>query len=142
MENISDSKLLPYGMMNFAVIRRDDYYYVDKTAFIPLIERSDRFFFFMRPRRFGKSLTLNMLQHYYDVNARDKFDALFGDLYIGQHPTKDRNSYLVLKLNFSLVSSELHNYLYSAFRRGGACPSRCIKPYRLHKPCKSSTTLA
>ena len=110
MENISDSKLLPYGMMNFAVIRRDDYYYVDKTAFIPLIERSDRFFFFMRPRRFGKSLTLNMLQHYYDVNARDKFDALFGDLYIGQHPTKDRNSYLVLKLNFSLVSSELHNY--------------------------------
>ena len=97
MENISDSKLLPYGMMNFAVIRRDDYYYVDKTAFIPLIER----------------LTLNMLQHYYDVNARDKFDALFGDLYIGQHPTKDRNSYLVLKLNFSLVSSELHNYLYT-----------------------------
>lgn len=110
MEHVSDSKLLPYGMMNFAVIRRDYYYYVDKTAFIPLIERSDRFFFFMRPRRFGKSLTLNMLQHYYDVNAKDKFDALFGDLYIGQHPTKDRNSYLVLKLNFSLVSAELHNY--------------------------------
>lgn len=97
-------------MMNFAVIRRDDYYYVDKTSFIPLIERSDRFFFFIRPRRFGKSLTLNMLQHYYDVNAKDKFDALFGDLYIGKHPTKDRNSYLVLKLNFSLVSAELHNY--------------------------------
>lgn len=110
MEHVSDSKLLPYGMMNFAVIRRDDYYYVDKTSFIPLIERSDRFFFFMRPRRFGKSLTLNMLQHYYDVNAKDKFDALFGDLYIGKHPTKDRNSYLVLKLNFSLVSAELHNY--------------------------------
>ena len=110
MEYVSDSKLLPYGMMNFAVIRRDDYYYVDKTSFIPLIERSDRFFFFIRPRRFGKSLTLNMLQHYYDVNAKDKFDALFGDLYIGKHPTKDRNSYLVLKLNFSLVSAELHNY--------------------------------
>ena len=110
MEHVSDSKLLPYGMMNFAVIRRDDYYYVDKTSFIPLIERSDRFFFFIRPRRFGKSLTVNMLQHYYDVNAKDKFDALFGDLYIGKHPTKDRNSYLVLKLNFSLVSAELHNY--------------------------------
>lgn len=110
MEHVSDSKLLPYGMMNFAVIRRDYYYYVDKTSFIPLIERSDRFFFFIRPRRFGKSLTLNMLQHYYDVNAKDKFDALFGDLYIGKHPTKDRNSYLVLKLNFSLVSAELHNY--------------------------------
>ena len=110
MENISDSKLLPYGMMNFAVIRRDDYYYVDKTAFIPLIERSDRFFFFMRPRRFGKSLTLNMLQHYYDVRTKDKFDSLFGDLYIGKHPTKDRNSYLVIKLNFSGITGELHNY--------------------------------
>ena len=95
----SERKLLPYGMMNFADIRLDNYYYVDKTSFIPVIEQSDRFFFFIRPRRFGKSLTLNMLQHYYDVRTRDKFDALFGDLYIGKHPTRDRNSYL-----------ELHNY--------------------------------
>ena len=98
---LSDRKLLPYGMMNFEDIRLDNYYYVDKTSFIPLIEQSDRFFFFIRPRRFGKSLTLNMLQHYYDIRTKDKFDALFGDLYIGKHPTKDRNSYLVIKLNFS-----------------------------------------
>ena len=97
-------------MMNFADIRLDNYYYVDKTSFIPVIEQSDRFFFFIRPRRFGKSLTLNMLQHYYDVRTRDKFDALFGDLYIGKHPTRDRNSYLVLYLNFSGISGELHNY--------------------------------
>lgn len=84
-------KRLPYGMMNFAVIRREDYYYVDKTRFIPLLEQADRFFFFIRPRRFGKSLTLNLLQHYYDVNTRDKFDDLFGGLYIGEHPTPDRN---------------------------------------------------
>ena len=106
----SNRKRLPYGMMNFADIRFDNYYYVDKTAFIPLIEQSDRFFFFIRPRRFGKSLTLSMLQHYYDVRTRDKFDALFGDLYIGKHPTPDRNTYLVLKLNFSGISGELHNY--------------------------------
>ncbi len=106
----SERKLLPYGMMNFADIRLDNYYYVDKTSFIPVIEQSDRFFFFIRPRRFGKSLTLNMLQHYYDVCTRDKFDALFGDLYIGKHPTRDRNSYLVLYLNFSGISGELHNY--------------------------------
>ena len=106
----SDMKLLPYGMMNFEDIRLDNYYYVDKTSFIPLIERSDRYFFFIRPRRFGKSLTLNMLQHYYDVRTRDKFDALFGDLYIGKHPTDDRNSYLVLYLNFSGITGELHNY--------------------------------
>ena len=106
----SERKLLPYGMMNFADIRLDNYYYVDKTSFIPVIEQSARFFFFIRPRRFGKSLTLNMLQHYYDVRTRDKFDALFGDLYIGKHPTRDRNSYLVLYLNFSGISGELHNY--------------------------------
>ena len=103
-------KRLPYGMMNFAVIRREDYYYVDKTRFIPMIEEADRFFFFIRPRRFGKSLTLNLLQHYYDVRTRDRFEALFGDLYIGQHPTPSRNTYLVLYLNFSGITGELSNY--------------------------------
>ena len=103
-------KRLPYGMMNFAVIRREDYYYVDKTRFIPMIEEADRFFFFIRPRRFGKSLTLNLLQHYYDVRTRDRFEDLFGDLYIGQHPTPSRNTYLVLYLNFSGITGELNNY--------------------------------
>ena len=69
------------------LIRRDDCYYVDKTQFIPMIEEADKFFFFIRPCRFGKSLTVNMLQHYYDILAKNKFDALFGDLYIGKHPT-------------------------------------------------------
>ena len=105
-----DRKRIPYGMMNFAVIRLDDCYYVDKTRFIPMIEEADKFFFFIRPRRFGKSLTVNMLQHYYDILAKDKFEALFGDLYIGKHPTRDRNSYLVLYLNFSGIVGELHNY--------------------------------
>ena len=103
-------KRIPYGMMNFAVIRRDDCYYVDKTRFIPIIEDADKFFFFIRPRRFGKSLAVSMLQHYYDIAAKDKFDALFGDLYIGKYPTRDRNSYLVLYLNFSGIVGELHNY--------------------------------
>ncbi|WP_455622690.1 AAA family ATPase [Parabacteroides sp.] len=105
-----DRKRIPYGMMNFALIRREDYYYVDKTRFIPLIEQADRFFFLIRPRRFGKSLTLNLLQHYYDVRTKDRFDALFGDLYIGKHPTPSRNSYLVLYLNFSGITGELNNY--------------------------------
>ena len=103
-------KRIPYSMMNFAVIRRDDCYYVDKTQFIPMIENADKFFFFIRPRRFGKSLTVSMLQHYYDIRTKDKFDALFGDLYIGKYPTRERNSYLVLYLNFSGIVGELHNY--------------------------------
>lgn len=107
---VSNRKRIPYGMMNFAVIRRDDCYYVDKTRFIPMIEEADKFFFFIRPRRFGKSLTVNMLQHYYDIRTKDRFDALFGNLYIGKYPTPDRNSYLVLYLNFSGIVGELHNY--------------------------------
>jgi len=107
---VPDRKRLPYGMMNFKDIRLDNYYYVDKTSYIPLIEQANRFFFFIRPRRFGKSLTLSMLQHYYDMRTRDIFDDLYGDLYIGKHPTQDRNSYLVLYLNFSGIESGLHNY--------------------------------
>ena len=79
---------------------------MDKNRFIPLIEQSDRFFF-IRPRR-RQSSNLSMLQHY-DVRTRDKFDALFETSH-RSHPTPDRNTYLVLKLNFSGISGELHNY--------------------------------
>ncbi len=93
-------KRIPYGMMNFEDVRKDDCYYVDKTPFIEEIEAANKFFFYIRPRRFGKSLTLSMLQNYYDVNQKDKFEQLFGDLYIGRNPTPERNSYLVLNLDF------------------------------------------
>jgi len=103
-------KRIPYGMMNFVDVRERDCYFVDKTRFIPLMEQSNMFFFFIRPRRFGKSLTMSMLQHYYDVLDKDKFDELYGDLYIGKHPTDERNSYLVIHLNFAVVNAELNNY--------------------------------
>ena len=103
-------KRIPYGMMNFVAVRRDDCYYVDKTRFIPVIEQANKFFFYIRPRRFGKSLTLSMLRHYYDVLQKDSFDALYGDLYVGQHPTPERNTYLILYLNFAIVNAELDNY--------------------------------
>jgi hypothetical protein len=106
----NDWKLLPKGMSNFSSIMTQNCYYVDKTQYIPLLERSDRFVFFIRPRRFGKSLLLNMLQEYYDVARKDSFETLFGSLYIGSHPTENRNSYLVLFLNFSLVSGNLGKY--------------------------------
>ena len=103
-------KRIPYGMMNFVAVRRDGCYYVDKTRFVEEVELSNKFFFYIRPRRFGKSLTLSMLQHYYDVNDADKFDMLYKGLYIGDHPTPERNSYLVIKLNFAVVNAELNNY--------------------------------
>ena len=103
-------KRIPYGMMNFVDVRKDNCYFVDKTRFIPTMEQANKFFFFIRPRRFGKSLTLSMLKHYYDVLAKDKFEELYGELYIGQYPTEERNSYLIIQLNFSVIDAGLNNY--------------------------------
>ena len=107
---IPSRKRIPYGMMNFADVRERDCYFVDKTSFIPLIEQANCFFFFIRPRRFGKSLTLMMLQHYYDILDKDHFEQWFGDLYIGKHPTPERNSYLVISLDFASINAELNSY--------------------------------
>ena len=103
-------KSIPYGMSNFVAIREDNYYYVDKTRFIEKVENSNRYFFFIRPRRFGKSLTISMLHHYYDINAADKFERLYGDTYIGKHPTPNHNKYLIIYLNFAVVNADLGNY--------------------------------
>ena len=103
-------KRIPYGMQNFEDVMERDCYYVDKTPFIEKIEESNMYFFFIRPRRFGKSLTLSMLENYYDINKKDKFESLFGKLYIGENPTPERNSYLILHLNFAMISAGLDNY--------------------------------
>ena len=103
-------KRIPYGMMNFVDVRKDNCYFVDKTRFIPTMEQANKFFFFIRPRRFGKSLTISMLKHYYDVLQKDKFEELYGDLYIGKYPTQERNSYLIIHLNFAVVDAKLNNY--------------------------------
>ena len=103
-------KRIPYGMQNFEDVMERDCYYVDKTPFIEKIEESNKYFFFIRPRRFGKSLTLSMLENYYDINKKDKFESLFGKLYIGENPTPERNSYLILHLNFAMISAGLDNY--------------------------------
>ena len=96
-------KRIPYGMQNFEDVIKDDCYYVDKTPFIEEIEDAHRYFFYIRPRRFGKTLTLSMLENYYDINKKDQFEQLFGKLYIGQNPTPERNAYLVIHLNFTEV---------------------------------------
>ena len=103
-------KRIPYGMMNFVDVREDNCYYVDKTRFIQKVEDANKFFFFIRPRRFGKSLTISMLHHYYDINAAEKFERLYGDLYIGKHPTPNHNKFLIIYLNFAVINAELGNY--------------------------------
>ena len=105
-----DVKRIPYGMMNFVAVREDNCYYVDKTRFIEKVERANKYFFFIRPRRFGKSLTLSMLHHYYDIHDADKFERLYGDLYIGKNPTPNHNKYLVIYLNFAVINADMGNY--------------------------------
>lgn len=97
------TKQIPYGLTDFERIRTANYYYVDKTRYIAEVERNASFFFLIRPRRFGKSLFLNVLRWYYDVNRKDSFEELFGDLYIGSHPTPEQGQYLVLDFNSALL---------------------------------------
>ena len=97
-------KLIPYGVSSFETVRSGNYYYVDKTAYIRSLEDYN-YILFLRPRRFGKSLFVNMLKAYYDINYVDKFDSLFSDLAIGKDSTPLRSSYLVLSFNFSSVNS-------------------------------------
>lgn len=103
-------KRIPYGMQNFEDVIKEDCYYVDKTPFIEQIEESNKYFFYIRPRRFGKTLTLSMLENYYDINKKDKFDEIFGKLYIGQNPTPEHNTYLIIHLNFAEVAAGLDDY--------------------------------
>ena len=102
-------KALPYGISDFPRVMREDYYYVDKTRFIEMLERQPPYLFLIRPRRFGKSLFLAMLEAYYSIDYTNRFKELFGELYIGQHPTKRHNSYMVLRFNFSAISSKLED---------------------------------
>lgn len=103
-------KRIPYGMQNFEDVMKRDCYYVDKTPFIEDIEDSNMYFFYIRPRRFGKTLTLSMLENYYDINKKEHFEEIFGKLYIGQNPTPEHNTYLVLHLNFAEIVGGLDDY--------------------------------
>ena len=94
---------IPYGIMDFRRIRREGYYYVDKTEYLAQMEARDSFIFFVRPRRFGKSLFLSMMESYYDLNQKKDFNNLFGGLWIGEHPTENANRFMTLKLDFSKV---------------------------------------
>lgn len=101
------AKKIPYGISDYAEIAKHNFYYVDKTRFIKTVEEAPRFLFLIRPRRFGKSLWLNTMKAYYDVNLATQFDDLFGETYIGQHPTEEKNSYLILSFNFSSIDSDM-----------------------------------
>ena len=101
------AKQVPYGVADFARVMTQNMYYVDKTMFLPELERQPSYLFFIRPRRFGKSIFLSMLYSYYDCKQKDKFESLFGTLWIGSHPTPLQGKYQVLYLDFSQITGRI-----------------------------------
>lgn len=110
-------KKIPYGISNFDKLISENYYYVDKTKFIEKIENLDEpYVLFLRPRRFGKSLFLSVLDNYYDKNKKESADKLFSEYYIGKNPTPLKNTYNILYFNFSGVSIESEDKLLYNFK--------------------------
>jgi len=120
----------PYGNSDFYRIQTNNYFYVDRSRHIRLIEDAGDQLLFLRPRRFGKSLLLSMLENYYDVAKASEFERLFGDLAIGQNPTPIHNQYLVMKWDFSMVNaqgtvSEIHQAIHNHV-------NGCIEQFQVH----------
>ena len=98
-------KKIPYGIFNYQKLIEQNYYYVDKTMYLERLERVGKTLFYLRPGRFGKTLFTSMMYYYYDVKSESLFENLFHDTYIYQHPTDEKNSYYVLKFDFSGITS-------------------------------------
>jgi hypothetical protein len=99
-------KKIPYGISSYKTIREENYYYIDKTRYIPEFEKTGKHLFLIRPRRFGKSSLLTVLESYYDIARKDEFDFLFDGTCIHRRPTPEKNAHLILKFNFSQVSPD------------------------------------
>ncbi len=141
---MAENLKIPYGVPDFKRVRDEKYYYIDKTGYIPLLEQAGSFLFFVRPRRFGKSLLATMLRCYYDIGEKENFQHLFGDLEIGRNPTENANRYQILFMDFSEVDrgtattlqEKFENYLGQCLdefmvRYGSAYGDRFLEEYSL-----------
>ncbi|MEO0044405.1 MAG: hypothetical protein RL329_3853, partial [Bacteroidota bacterium] len=107
---------LPYGRADFGPMMRDKCYYIDRTSFLEQLEvHAPVYVLFLRPRRFGKSLWISILEHYYDVNKTADFQFLFGHLHIGQHQTALSNQYMMLRFDFSGIETNNVSKVHDAF---------------------------
>ena len=101
---MEEVKRIPYGVSNFVEVVEQNQYYVDKTMYLPLLEKQPSNLFLIRPRRFGKSIFLSMLRAYYDIAQKDKFQKRFGNLWIGSQPTPLQGMFQIVHLDFSRAS--------------------------------------
>ena len=108
---------MPYGISNYEKIVNDGYYYVDKTMYIEKLENlPETNIMFLRPRKFGKTLFTSVLENYYDKNKKESFEKLYGNTYIGKNPTKLKNSYCILRFNFSGINTENEETTMKGFK--------------------------
>ena len=108
---------MPYGISNYEELITENYYYVDKTKYIEKLENlSEKRIMFLRPRKFGKTLFTSVIENYYDKNKADKFENLYGNTYIGKNPTKLKNSYCILRFNFSGINTENEESTMKGFK--------------------------
>ena len=121
----------PYGLSDFGTLIEQDYWYLDRSDRIADIEAAGLQLIFLRPRRFGKSLLLSMLEHYYDLARADQFEMLFGQLAVGRNPTPLHNQYFVMKWDFSLVPAqgEVHDIERALHRHINAAIHACAARY-------------
>ena len=111
-------KKLPYGISDYERLKENDYYYVDKTIYIEKLENiAEPYIMFLRPRKFGKTLFTSTLENYYDLKKKEKFESLFKDTYIGKNPTKLKNSYNILKFNFSGIDTSNEETTIKGFKK-------------------------
>lgn len=128
---------IPYGRSDFKSLILNGYHYVDRTGYLRRLEASGgTYLFFLRPRRFGKSLWISMLQHYYGAEHKADFGALFGKTDIGQNPTPLANTFLVLRLDFSQIETSTEGSTVAGFRNNvlnGVRDFQATYPYALTK---------
>ena len=73
-----------YGNSDFSKVCKPGIFHVDRTDFIPQLEKAGEFLTFLRPRRFGKSMIISMLEYYYDIKWKEDFQKIFGHLKVGK----------------------------------------------------------
>jgi hypothetical protein len=130
----NDFKRIPYGISDFKQVRQENKYLVDKTMYFERMERAGNFLFLVRPRRFGKSLFLSMLEAYYDINEKDNFQELFKGMYVVDHPTEYHNKYQVLHLDFSLGGSDVENLKTNFSNYLTSCCETFVRKYASYYP--------
>ena len=137
---MGDCKKILYGVSDYAEIRKSNGWFIDRTGFIRDLENT-RFAMFLRPRRFGKSLLISILQSYYDVNYKDRFEELFSGTDIGAKPTDERGRYLVMYFNFSAVDKEVDGEKRSFDEYTSFCIDAFVEKYRKILPPRAAKAI-